>query len=462
MIDFSQFTVSDLKLFGLSFQSEEAARQYATSISRSFRIKMFDIVSTRLPRDKYTDFNLIYHSEDRIKWLKKNFSGYPLFAEQLAVELGWKILCERDSLPGAAVDHSFERRETPLTDLPLSPETCDFLYLYGLDTVGDVLSAGDLSYLERTYPKKAGNFLKVVLEYLIPEFASKEVRLSFTDDQTLRDLLDQYRDASPASFLSLIRRYIRRQVENYRDGLQTKEDFFYKTYPFDIAPQILKLKNYCSPREFTRNIDLLKKTHAAFLRTGRIKPEAWMADFLGQLDDIEETMKWFFEINDALMIPLELYLSLDRFGDFDSYLAFPQIIRLIDGDHEYFALTKRCLDLNQVSQDPDPISKCLTFHFEDATTAQLTVESLEPNITGTGTIEGYMSEPGAITVRSLDGADCFCFDRQKTGSLYYYLQYKYHPIPHPDWDQYNTAAQLKQNAVATEYHKRILSAMEAS
>ena len=54
MIDFSQFTVSDLKLFGLSFQSEEAARQYATSISRSFRIKMFDIVSTRLPRDKYT------------------------------------------------------------------------------------------------------------------------------------------------------------------------------------------------------------------------------------------------------------------------------------------------------------------------------------------------------------------------------------------------------------------------
>ena len=74
MIDFSQFTVSDLKLFGLSFQSEEAARQYATSISRSFRIKMFDIVSTRLPRDKYTEFHLIYHSEDRIKWLKKNFS----------------------------------------------------------------------------------------------------------------------------------------------------------------------------------------------------------------------------------------------------------------------------------------------------------------------------------------------------------------------------------------------------
>lgn len=209
MFDFTRFSIHDLHLFGITFFSDTEARKFVEAVKNVFYSKVIALSQDRMLRDDRQKFQLIKGSENQFSWLKKNYSQYKSVASRITIELGWKVLRLRDTLTGAVIDHSFEKGETPLSDLTfLSQETCDFLYFYGLDTVGDVIAAGDLFYLQRTYPRKVGDFLRVVLEYIIPAFSAAYSETEDAPDKDLMFVFDEALCSSPDKLLSILSRFI--------------------------------------------------------------------------------------------------------------------------------------------------------------------------------------------------------------------------------------------------------------
>ena len=465
MFDFTRFSVSDLSLFGIIFFSETEAQKYVDEIKDEFCSSVIISAKTGMPREKLVSFLPIKDRDEQFKWLKENYSSYDGIASRVTVQLGWKILRQRDSLAGAVIDHDIDKKDTPLTDvLFLSRETCEFLYLYGLDTVGDVIAAGDLSYLQRTYPRKVGDFQRVVLQFIIPAFSAAYTMPKDSRDKDLMTVFEEVRSDPPEEILSALQRFITTQLDSFRDGLLSEEKLFCSIYPFDVAPLILCLKHSCCPEPSVKDIELLKKAYETYLKTGCVKAEPWMSDFLSEDDDVAESMVWFFRVAQALLIPMERYLPLEGIDGYHDLQDRPKVAHIIKYGYEYFAFHETCEDLERLFLAADPIGINFLLHFADGTTAVFVDETADSETCvykGTGKIEGYMTDVGRIAICLSNHRFLFCFDFKRCDTPYY-LQKEDHPIPHLRWDRYNNAQKEKKRIVTEAYRALVYQTAKES
>ena len=135
---------------------------------------------------------------------------------------------------------------------------------------------------------------------------------------------------------------------------------------------------------------------------------------------------------------------------------FPDVITRITDTTEEFMLAENCYDISHLLNDPSPVGKTYELHCVDGVKVSFTVqEAAQTFFKGEGVIDGYMAMKAPITVEIADARDgretYFCFDKKTFTKMQILMRTTYHPIPHPAWNDYNTAVRTKSLRFEAEF-----------
>ena len=185
----------------------------------------------------------------------------------------------------------------------------------------------------------------------------------------------------------------------------------------------------------------------------------WMYDLFVHDTTNDKAMEWLFEILDTLAVPLIMCCDLRCYADCPKdRFRYPDVITRVTNTTEEFLLIKNCYDIAHLLNDPSPIGKTFDLHCVDGAKVPFTVQNTaDMAFSGTGVIEGYMEREAPITIEietKLNGrSTIFCFDKKTFSKLQILMRTAYHPIPHPAWNDYNTAVRTKGLRFEAEFKR---------
>ena len=270
----------------------------------------------------------------------------------------------------------------------------------------------------------------------------------------MMSVMKKYKSDSPDLILVHLRMHIQAEAVLYKQGFHSEECFYINTYPLQVAAELIRMKGI-TVKTVIKDKSLLEEAEKIRKETGKVKVEPWMEEFIKCEGDIAEAMDWFFDVKDSLYIPLEYYLPLSSFSDYDEEKhGVPKLLKCFDSSSEYYMFFGKCPDISLLTEEKNPKPGQYQFHFEDGTSVTFTFTEYKDNqYIGTGIIEGYMTKEDRIVIEREGEQNYFCFDRIEASRLDLMLQTVDHPIPHPKWEKHNEAASKKSAAVAEAYKK---------
>ena len=269
--------------------------------------------------------------------------------------------------------------------------------------------------------------------------------------RNLNDVFEVHKNESPERILERIREFFVSCGNDFRNGLISEEEFYLATNygmpcvnPDSVYIKLCKIKNAIQVDwSLLSNNSEFKEAYNEWKNTGQIQIKSWMKRSIIRKGDLEEAVKWVFSVLDACKIPTCEFDVL--MGDYKG--AFPEdICWCYSSDSVKFVLMPPCTNIEKLLQDPSPKGKNFSLHVYGDICVEMEVNEVgecgmqKCHYTCTGTITDYVKEPQHIDIyfEKDSGQEEISFCYKKLSELQTIMQTFVNPIPHPQWNEYET------------------------
>jgi len=247
--------------------------------------------------------------------------------------------------------------------------------------------------------------------------------------------------------LRLIEDFFYLKGRDFKRGLISEEEFFVSTYTYPLIIEFLEHHGiHIKLRRFKKHEDFISG-YEEWQKTGSVKESPWIEDVISTENmELMQAAAYVYKAIDSMKIPIDYFKKMDIDVE-----EIPNLMYELGNGYITAIMLDKCLDIDQLTQEADPIGKTFEFHFSGDITATVKITGKENNIyQGIGITEEYMKKEGPISIEVLKDDAMFTIGRIQTTRLQNLFQSFIFPLP-KKWDKEQIVYHTHQYRLEAEY-----------